>query len=58
MERKIVITAMLIWLTAYATLAQQQKDSLKMVSDYSAENKELFDLLRFENIDYYKSIVF
>lgn len=54
MERKISITAMLIWLTTYATLAQHKKDSLMMVSDYSAENKELFDLLRFKNIDYYK----
>lgn len=54
MERKILITATLIWLTACQTLAQQQKDSLKMVSTYGAQNKELFDLLRFENIDYYQ----
>ena len=44
---------MLVWLMVYPCLAQQRED-LKMVSNYGAENKELFDLLRFENIDYYK----
>lgn len=32
----------------------QQKNDLKMTSAYGSDNKEMLDLFRFENIDYYK----
>lgn len=53
MKRKITLAVMLITLLGYSSHAQQ-KNNLKMVSAYGSDNKEMLDLFRFENIDYYK----
>lgn len=53
MKRKIVLAALLTVVLIYKSNAQQN-NNLKMKSEFGSSNKELFDILHFENIDYYK----
>ena len=53
MKRNIILAVLLVVSLVYPSYAQQKND-LKMVSNYGTDNKELLDLFRFENIDYYK----
>lgn len=53
MKRKTWLTVAFVISFLYSSYAQQKTD-LKMTSKFGSENKDLFDVLRFENIDYYK----
>ncbi len=53
MKRKIILAVLLAASLDYPSFGQQKSD-LKMKSDYGSDNKEMLDLFRFENIDYYK----
>ncbi|MBY0542976.1 MAG: hypothetical protein K2P75_06210 [Sphingobacteriaceae bacterium] len=53
MKRKTWLTLAFMVSFVYSLYAQQKND-LKMTSKFGSENRDLFDILRFENIDYYK----
>lgn len=53
MKRKIIFAFLLLASLVYPSFGQQN-NGLKMTSVYGSDNKEMLDLFRFENIDYYK----
>lgn len=53
MKRKTWLTLAFAISLMYSSYAQQKTD-LKMTSKFGSENRDLFDILMFENIDYYK----
>lgn len=53
MKRKTWLTFAFAVSLVYSSYAQQKPD-LKMTSKFGSENRDLFDILMFENIDYYK----
>lgn len=51
--KKVAILVMLFGVSSFA-FSQHENPTLKMVSEYASDNKEIRDILRFEGIDYYK----
>jgi len=53
--KRIIIACLLLANCAFAQVKNEGKtNDLKMTSKFGSENKDLFDILMFENIDYYK----
>lgn len=53
MKRKTWLIVAFVGSLVYSSYAQQKTD-LKMTSKFGSENRDLLDILMFENIDYYK----
>ena len=53
MKRQLLLALVLLAALVQTCFAQKE-NILKMKSEYGSDNKEMLDLFRFENIDYYK----
>lgn len=54
MKRLTLFSLLVLAMATSKSYAQKKANDLKMTSNYGADNKDLFDLFRFEDIDYYK----
>ncbi|SFH26333.1 hypothetical protein [Pedobacter insulae] len=54
MKRYTILCLLMLSVTVGRTYGQQKNDGLKMISKFGSDTQELFHLLRFEGVDYYK----